>query len=476
MPTRILALAFAIFLGGQAMTSAQDPATALTVYNEGAALIRDRVALELEAGLNEVVLRDIAATIDPSSVMLRPVDGGERLNVLEQNFLYERSDARALLAPFIDQSVELVDGAGAKVSGQLLRLLDDSAMLRTGENALALVKLHEIQRIVFPSTPDTAIGPALRLLVESASAGESQAALSYLAGGLDWSADYNIFLSDDQRSLDLTGWVTLANRSGRAYEKATLKLVAGDMQRIEQEAQFSEARAMALDMAGSGGGGVAQRELFEYQLYEVGRPVTIADKQTKQIQFVSGAGVPAEILYVFDSSPNYGGYYSPITYVEDYGGSQPVRSFLEFETDAETGLGADLPAGRARVYGSDVDGASLLIGESRVNHIPQGQAVRLGLGAAFDLSGEREHTDFRMMSRLVAREEFEIRLRNHKDDEAVAIIVPERLFRWRDWEIIESSQDFVKVSASTVEFSVTVEPGAEATLYYTVEYSFPPGS
>ena len=133
-----------------------------------------------------------------------------------------------------------------------------------------------------------------------------------------------------------------------------------------------------------------------------------------------------------------------------------------------------MPAGRVRVYKADVDGANLLIGENVVSHSPRGEDVLLDIGAAFDLTGERTQTDFSFVSQLVARESFEIRIRNRKDDEATEIVVPERLYRWRDWQIIESSAPFVKVDNASIEFSITVEPGAEATLTYTVEYRFPP--
>ena len=219
---------------------------------------------------------------------------------------------------------------------------------------------------------------------------------------------------------------------------------------------------------------VEQRNLSEYKLYAVARPITIDDKETKQIEFVSGADIAAKIIYIFDSSPAFRGYYSPIDYIEGRGvTSGDVRTYLEFSTGDENGLGADLPAGRVRVYKADVDGAGLLIGENIINHRAKGEDVMLGLGKAFDLTGERTQTDFSFVSRWVARESFEIRLRNRKDDEAVSIIVPERLYRWRDWQIIESSMPFVKVDTASIEFAITVEPGAEEVLTYTVQYDFP---
>ena len=146
---------------------------------------------------------------------------------------------------------------------------------------------------------------------------------------------------------------------------------------------------------------------------------------------------------------------------------------LEFNTGEESGLAADLPAGRMRVYQEDVDGAGLLIGENRIDHTPEGEDVQILLGKAFDLVGERKQTNYRTDSRDVAQETFEIRLRNRKDDEPVEIRIPERLYRWSEWEIVESSLPFEKLDSSTIEFRVDVEPSEETVLTYTVQYTFP---
>ena len=174
-------------------------------------------------------------------------------------------------------------------------------------------------------------------------------------------------------------------------------------------------------MAGRGGGGVEQRALYEYQLYEVARAVTIANNETKQIEFVNGSGIAAHNFYVFDKSPRFGAYYSPIDYPEGFGvdDSTEVLAYLEFNTGEDSGLGADLPAGRMRVYQQDVDGAGLLIGENLIDHTPEGEDVRIPLGATFDLIGERARTNFATISRDVVQESFEIRLRNRKDGESV---------------------------------------------------------
>ena len=474
-----IALAAAVLLGGLLAASAQETShsIAVTVYNEGTALIRDQRRLTLDRGLNSVNLRDVAATIDPTSVTLHSRSDPDSLIVLEQNYSYDLVNSSALMSRYLEESISITAADGTLYSGELLSGRDSEAILRAESGEIIVVRLDNARDIRLPALPEALITrPTLKWLLRSATAGEQDIELSYLAGGLNWSADYNLLLASDQSSLDLKGWVTLNNHSGRAFADARLKLVAGDLNRIEPpELQESRMMAMDIDLAGRGGGGVAQRGLFEYQLYEIERAVTISNNETKQIEFVSGAGIAAHTYYVFDKSPQFGAYYAPVDYPEGYGvdDSDDVIAYLEFNTGAENGLGSDLPAGRIRVYQQDIDGASLLIGENRIEHSPEGEAVQFPLGKTFDLVGERAQSDYRMLSRDIAQESFEIQLRNRKDAEAVEIRVPERLYRWSDWQIVDSSQPYEKLDASTIEFRVQIAPGEEAAVSYTVEYRFP---
>ncbi len=477
MRLRILTCFAALMLGGFPMVFAQDSSDiTLAVYNAGTALIRDQRTLSLDEGINTVELRDVAATIDPTSINFRSLSDPAGVALLEQSYIPDQLDAGSLLSRYLSETVSITADNGTTYSGELLRISNDKAILRTESSQVAFISLYDIRAVQFPSLPEDLRADArLRIKLDAASAGQHEAELTYLAGGINWTADYSLFLAADETSLDLNGLVTLNNRSGRGFRDASLKLVAGEVSRIEQE-EFAESRMMALSAPAADyqSESIEAQDFSDYKLYHIPRPVSIEDGETKQLEFVAGRGIAAEISYVFDSSPSNTGYYSPITRWhgrESVGGD--VRTYLTFETGDEQGLGADLPAGRARVYKADVDGTRLLIGESHVQHSPKGEAVALQIGTAFDLTGERTQTDFTFVSRLVAQEKFEISLRNRKEHNAVAIFVPERLYRWRDWQIIESSLPFTKVDQSSIEFAVTVEPGAEVVLTYTVQYSFP---
>ncbi len=476
MRLRVLLLLPGLLAGGLLPLSAQESdSIAVTIYNQGTALIRDQRTLALEAGANTVDFHDVAATIDAASVTFRSLTDPDGTVVLEQNYIYDLVDSDALLSRYLDETINVTTADGTLYSGELLSGRRGEAILRAAEGEIVVIRLYDARDVRFPALPDGLITrPTLQWLLQSAAAGEQQVEITYLAGGMNWTADYNLLLNEGETSLDLRGWVTLNNHSGRAFQDARLKLVAGELSRIEPEPVLMESRAMAIDVMEEQAPQVEQREFFEYQLYQVARPVTIKDNETKQIEFVSGDDIAASTRFVFDASPQTGGYFSPIDYAEGWASERgDVLTFLEFNTGEESGLGADLPAGRIRVYQQDIGGAGLLIGENRIEHTPQGEDLRIKLGKAFDLVGERKQTNFEAVSRAVVRESFEIALRNRKDSETVEIRVVERLYRWSEWEIRESSAPFEKLDASTIEFRVSVAPGEEAMLTYTAQYSFP---
>lgn len=488
MKTRLMILAttlvVALATGTAAFAQTTDdpvPATggeregvALTIYNLGTALVQDRRTYTLASGVNLLNFTDVAAGIDPTSVQFNSLTDPDGTRVLEQNYVYDLVDSAALLNRYVDQQIEVVTMDGELFTGTLLSGRNAEIILQTDEGQVLVIGLANVRDIRFPELPGGLITrPTLRWLLESGTEGDQELELTYLTSGMNWSADYVLLLAQDSSTLDLNGWITLNNNSGASFEDATVKLVAGDVNRLPEagqmvrEAAYMDAAAPIATSAPQ----VSQREFFEYQLYEIERPVTVADNETKQVEFVSGGDVPAHTFYVYDSSPYYYGY---LVSDQFYGqsGITDVQSWLEFTTDEEDGLGADLPAGRVRVYQEDIDGTALLIGENSIGHTPQGEEIQLFLGNAFDLVGERTQTRFQQIGSNVIEETYEIRLRNQKDDEAVEIRVPEHLFRWTNWEILDASHEYTQLDANTIEFRVEVPPQGETVITYTVRYSW----
>lgn len=475
-------------IGSFALVSAQDgndstsetvdapderDSVALTIYNQGTALVQDRRTYTFSVGDNLLNFTDVASQIDPTSVSFISLTDPLGTNVLEQNYIYDLVGTSALLRRYVDETIRVTTADGTVYEGQLLSGAGE-IILRTSDGGVIVVSQDDVQDIQFPELPSGLITrPTLRWLLDSENGGEQQVELTYLTSGINWSADYNILLATDNSSLDLNGWITLNNTSGTAYQDAIVKLVAGDVNRVQPQAvnsRVQEFDSFAYDEVAEAG--VSQREFFEYQLYEIARNVTVGNNETKQVEFVTGSDVAATTFYVYDSSPQfygYGGFYNDQFYGQT--GITDILNYLEFTTDAEGGLGEDLPSGRIRVYQEDIDGAALLIGENYIDHTPEGESVQIYLGNAFDLVGERTQTEFELIGNRVVEETFEIRLRNRKDTDSVEIRVPERFTRGTDWEIIESSMEYETVNAFSVEFRADVPAGEEVVITYTVRYT-----
>jgi hypothetical protein len=417
----------------------------------------------------------VAASIDSTSVSFKSLTDPTGTSVLEQNYVFDLVGSGALLERYLDQQIVIVTNDGTTFSGQLLSGRNGEIILKQADGQVTVVSQTNVRDLRFPALPDGLITrPTLRWMLDS-KGGDQQVELTYLTGGINWTADYTFLLANDNTSLDLNGWVTLTNASGAAFKDAKVKLVAGDVNRLPDQQQGQYAAGMvaneAADMAVEK---VQQRDFNEYKLYEINRPVTVGDNETKQVEFVSGTSIPAHTFFVYDGSMPFYGYSGPVT-DQYYGqtGITDVQNWLEFTTGKDNNLDAALPAGRVRVYQQDVDGSALLIGENTINHTPKGEQIRLFLGNAFDLVGERKQTDFKYISSNVIEETFEIRLRNRKENQAVEVRVPERLYRWSNWEILNSSDPFTKLNSNSMEFRLIVQPGEEKVLTYTVRYTWP---
>ncbi|MGQ9599310.1 MAG: DUF4139 domain-containing protein [Anaerolineae bacterium] len=458
---------------GEVPVAAQDNGLELAVYNQDVALVKDQRTLDLSPGANEVRFTDVAALVDPTSVHFRSLTDPAGTVVLEQNYEYDVVGSTKLLQKYVDQPIGVVTEDGKEYQGTLLSGADD-VILQAADGQVTVLKLDKIQKFSFPALPEGLITkPTLVWELESAKGGKQDVEVTYLTGGINWKADYIAVLADNEKALDLDGWVTLNNRSGASYRQARVKLIAGDIHRAPMEG-FAVQEKVMMYATPAPAPEVTERPFFEYHLYEVQRPVTVKDQQTKQIEFVTGHNIPVEKFFVYDGSQmQFWGYYQPLT-DPSYGTSTntKVAVMLEFKNGKEEGLGAPLPAGTIRVYKKDVDGSTLLVGEDAIDHTPKDEKIRLYIGDAFDLVGERVQTDFRIdTDKRWMEESYRITLRNHKAEE-VTVRVVEHMFRWSEWEILKASQEYEKTDAQTIEFRVPVKADGEAVVTYTVRYEW----
>jgi hypothetical protein len=458
---------------------------ALTIYNQNFAVVRDTVPLDLKSGVNNVRYADATAQVEPDSVILRDPAGKHSLQIWEQNYRNDPVTQELLLSLFEGKTIDF-QNIRTKVNTQVYELIPGkiirSGFVPGGGSEQPIIEVNGKLQFSLPGQPlfpdlgdDTVLKPTLNWLLQSDQPGKFDAEVGYITGGFTWEADYNLVSPEKGDTVDLIGWVTMKNESGKTFRDAKIKLMAGDVNKI-QPPNYSMPRSRMIMAAGAAmeEPAVTEKAFDEFHLYSLARPATLLDRETKQVEFVRAADVKAPTIYVYDGAPNYR-FYGGLNYNQDFGreGNKKVRVMREFVNAETNHLGIALPAGKLRFYRRDADGQMEFVGEDRIDHTPRNETIRVTTGNAFDLVGERKQTNFHVdTGDKWMDESFEIKLRNRKKDAPVEIRVVEPLYRWNNWEITAKSDDFKKTDAQTIEFRVPVKSDEERTVTYTVHYSW----
>lgn len=441
----------------------------LTIYNQNFGLVKDRRALSLKKGINDIRFSDVAAQIEPTSVHFKSLTDPLGCVIEEQNYEYDLVSATKLLTKYIDRNITIITKDNKTYEGVLMSF-DGENIVILSDNLLSMVcRADNIREITFPELPEGLITkPTLMWQISNDKAGEHLTEVSYLTKGINWNADYVAVVDKDDKNIDLSGWVTIDNKSGVTYKDARLKLIAGEVHRAKEEA-VGFARNMMFESKAARAPQFEEKAFFEYHMYTLQRKATVKDNQTKQITLFSANNVPVKKLFIYDPVDYFGwGWY----YYEEQqkNKEEKVKVKIEVANTKQNNLGMPLPKGKVKVYKQDTDGSLQFIGEDSIDHTPKDETVRLLLGDAFDVVGERKKTNYREdHSAQWAEESFEISLRNHKDTD-IEINVVEHLWRYTNWKITNNSQEFTKKDAQTIEFKVPVLKNSETKVTYTVKY------
>ena len=462
---------------GQAATAAApaQEGVSLTVYNGGYGVVREIRKLTVP-GLGEIKFTDVASAIDATTVHFQSL-ADPTAKLLEQNYQYDLVSADKLLYKYIDRNVEVVV-PGKTYSGTLLSFDGNQIVLKEEGGITMVQRADNVRDIRFKELPEGLLTrPTLVWLVASDKPGPQLCEVTYQTGGVQWHAEYVLVLAEDDKSADLSGWVSVQNNSGKRYVDAHMKFIAGDVRKIVDQLNTRGPVIKKDPGDRSGAQPMQEKAFFEYHMYTLPRASTVGSNEVKQLEMftpVQGLGVVKRFLYS-PLGPGwrwYGGLYTDKSY--GVTSEKKVAVFIEFKNAKENRLGIPLPAGKVRVYKQDTaDNALEFIGEEKIDHTPKDEELSLQIGNAFDLVGERRQTNFAVdVNRHWMQESFEIKLRNHKEAEGVVIRVKEPLCRWSNWKITEKNQEFLKLDARTIAFDVPVKAGGEATVTYTVDYTW----
>jgi hypothetical protein len=476
--------------------SAQQSQPSLTIYNQEFAVVRQDIPLDLKSGTNQINVNDITMHLEPDSVVLRDPSGKHLVNVLEQNYRADPVSQMSLLSLYEGRTIDFELPDHTTVKGKVIRSgyvrPDYFNMNGYQQNYPSqeepIIEVGGQLRFGMPGTPvfpdltaDTILKPRLEWLVATDRPGQFPAEFSYVTGGMSWQADYNIVAPEKGDIVDIVGWVTMDNRTGKTFENARIKLMAGDVNKIQPGIAGRNVSELVKVYAGAAavGPAVVEKAFDEYHLYTLARPTTLRDRETKQVEFIHAAGVATKQLYIYDGAkidPNrYMGWnWENIRNDHSYGTDSNPKVWVmrEFVNSEANHLGMPLPKGRVRFYRRGDDAQMEFTGENLIDHTPKDETVRIYTGNAFDITGERKRTNYSIDTvRKSANETFEIRVRNHKK-QPVEVRVVEHLYRGTNWDLSAKSDPYQKKDSQTIEFPVSIAPDGEKVITYTAHYTW----
>jgi hypothetical protein len=438
---------------------------ALTIYNVNLALVKDQRKLRMPRGMGELKFMDVASQIIPTSVHIKSLVNADSLRVLEQNYEYDLLNPQKLMDKYVGREVKLYQKnpytEREEIVSATLLSTNGGPIFKIGDE----ITFGYPGRIIFPGVPENLNSkPTLVWLLENSLLSLQKVEASYLTNGINWRADYVVILNDKDDRADLSGWVTIDNKSGTTYKDAKIKLVAGDVNRVKDQAMYEERMMKLAGAPAKSETQFREEEFFEYHIYTLQRQTTVKENQTKQISLVNADDIKVSKELAF-----YGAQYY---YRNRYGegiSNQKVGVYVEIANKKEDNLGMPLPKGTVRVYKKDSEGSLQFVGEDSIDHTPKDEKVRLKLGDAFDVVGTRKQTDWKKIAYDTYEASFEITLRNHKkEDVVVRVIEPIP----GDWTVLSSSHGYGKTEAFTAEFLIPVPRDKETRLTYRVRMRF----
>jgi hypothetical protein len=451
---KVMGIVLTVLLAA-AVSHGAEPGIAITVYNTDLALVKEVRSIDIPQGVGEVKFDNVASRIDPTSVHFKVVDGPDAA-VWEQNYRFDLASTSKILERYLEKDIDVVTEDADLFSGRLISVDGGGIVLDQGRGAGPVVTLNreKVSYVRFPMLPEGLISkPTLVWKIGAERGGDRLVEVTYMTSSINWHAEYVGVINEDDTSVDLAAWVSIDNRSGASYKDARLDLVAGDVHRVREPVQFGRGMKADMEIEMMAEAPSFQEEaLFEYYLYKLDTPATVADREIKQLAFFPSTAVGVEKVLEFDS----------------YRGTD-VRVLLEFVNSEEAGLGRALPAGKVRMYKEDSIGDLQFVGEDRIDHTPKDEDVELYLGNAFDVAAERKVLATRKITSRVHEEDYEISVRNHKDEDVVVLVV-EHPHAY--WTVTAKTHEYEKVEASRIEFKLPVEADGETVLAYTVRYEY----
>lgn len=423
----------------------------VTVYNNDLGVVNETRSIDLKSGINEIRIVDVAEKIDPTSVHIK-LNG----TVLEQNYQYDLVSFYKILQKYLDNKIRLIAKDGKLIEGTLLSVSNNQIVLNMSDGGLLMLPKIEDYQIAVGSLPSGLITkPALVWLVDAKKSGNQNSEISYQTQGMNWHTEYVAMLNENDTKADLNAWVSISNFSGASFPDAKIKLVAGNVNMVQNDdIEMGNVRMMMMDKS-ERSDQFKEKSFFEYHMYDLQRPSTIANNEVKQVSLFEAADISIKKKYLLKLGNN------PVE-------NKKVPVVVEFENKEKNHLGIPMPKGKVRLYKAD-GGSAEFIGEDLLDHTPKDEKIKLKVGEAFDVLVDQKYADQKRISDKVHDNEFNINIRNRKDED---IEVEIDRYLGESWEILKSSQKWEKKDANTITFKVKLKAGSESDINLKIRYTY----
>ena len=478
MTRTALALALATTIAAPAWAASSDHPD-LTIYRSGSsslfsassgravdaghAVVHETRTLHLKSGTHDVVISDLPDFLDPEAVHLG--FDSDDTQVLSQRLLLPRGQ-NGTLSGHIGKTVTVLGSTGDKLAHGLLVQVNSDGSLVIGGDVFGPTVVHRYAAVKLAGG-QVGGGARLQLRIKASDSESTRATLTYPTSGIGWRAAYTGTLQSGSRCrMRLEAKASIANRSGRDWKDAEIKLVAGSPNFSKPQSPRPVMMKAMAAAPSSYERAPQQGTLGDYRTYKLPGAVDLPRGSVTLTPLYEPHTVGCQRTWVFENGNTY--HPSRPSTSDNDGGTRhgPVISTLSFEAFDS------FPAGYLRVLTVDDDGNAEFLGESHVDDTPKNQPVRLTLGTAFDLTGTRTRTSFNVnQAANTMSEGFKITLSN-AGDSARTVTVREHPWRWRNWELTSSSQSPSKQTPDVLEFQVNVPANGKATLDYSVRYSW----
>ncbi|WP_413299115.1 DUF4139 domain-containing protein [Bacillus sp. 1P10SD] len=420
------------------LSSSDSKNLALTIYNDNFAVVKETRSFTPQENETVVHYLDVAKQIETNSIIVSGVE------VKELNYDFDLVDKSKLLEKYIDHIVFLLDSHTNERSE--VRLLSVSGGIVVEDIQTKEIKLDPLGELILPKLPNELIvKPALVWKIKPTTAHIID--VSYMTKGLFWESNYVLNLKE--QTFDLSGWVEIQNYSGTTYHDAMIKVLAGDVNRVEEETRYDEDFTV-YNSVESMEENFNEKIFGDYHIYTLKEPTTLKDNQAKQMKFIQV------------NNGTFKRYYE----IDDYTNNPKIM--IEIKNTPANNMGIPLPKGKIKVYQEDnEEKATEFIGEDRIGHTTKDEKITLYIGNAFDIVCESKILKrYKMKNSEYVQHEYV--LKNQKVESAQIKIT--HYISERFWKIEESTDEFIEKDANHIEFWVEVPPGEEKTIGFGITY------